>query len=144
MHKIKHYIDLIVEDGNEEYMECLSDMLCDTLYELKEYNYNHYKKYKCKLKGMAYNYKINEKLAKEIVEEMKPLGEYWNMDTIKSVIGDDVHGLANMYVVMNSLANDYSSVISLDDANTYVKMAHAWIDDADASENKIWKYFVEM
>ena len=90
---------------------------------------------------MAYNYQIDEELAEDIVKNMKPLGEYWNMETIASVIGNN-HRVEDMYVVMNSLVNDYQNVVSRDDAETYVKMADAWIDDVDGKENKIWWYFV--
>ena len=74
---------------------------------------------------------------------MKPLGEYWDMDTIASLIGNDSHRLEDMYVVMNSLANDYQNVVSTDDVDTYIKMAHAWLDDVDGHENKVWWYFVK-
>lgn len=140
---IKKYIEKIVQDGNQEEMEELSEMLQDVMYKLKEYDYNCYKKYKNKLKGMAYNYKIDKDLAHEIVENMKPLGEYWNMETIASVIGNDKHSLEDMYVVMNSLANDYQNIISLEDAEIYVSMAQAWLDDIDGHSNKIWWYFVK-
>ena len=73
---------------------------------------------------------------------MKPLGEYWSMETIASVIGNDTHRLEDMYVVMNSLANDYQNVVSLDNVETYIKMAHAWLDDVDQKEHKLWKYFI--
>lgn len=139
---IKTYIDRIVQNGTNEDMECLKDILSDSLYELKEYDNETYKKYKNKIKGMAYNYEIDEELAKEIVDNMKPLGEYWSMDTVASVIGNDNHKLTDMYVVMNSLINDYSNVISSDDTDTYVKMARAWLDDEDAKKHKLWKYFV--
>ena len=102
-----------------------------------------YKHYKNKLKGMAYNYTIDKHLAKEIVDNMYPLGEYWDIETISSVIGNDTHRVEDMYVVMNSLANDYQKVISLDDAGTYIKLAHSWLDDEDAKDNKIWWYFVD-
>ena len=48
-----------------------------------------------------------------------------------------------MYVVMNSLYNDFGNIISKDDVNTYIKMAHAWLDDIDSHKNKIWWYFVD-
>lgn len=140
---IKKYIKMIVDNGNQEDMECLSDMLTDVIYMLKTDHYDKYEKYKMKLYGMAYNYAFNDEMAYEIVEGMKPLGEYWNMETIKSVIGNDSHRLEDMYIVMNSLANDYQDIISLEDAETYIKMAHAWLDDPDAKEHKLWKYFVE-
>ena len=111
--------------------------------KLKEYNKEDYMEYKHKLCGMAYNYQIDKDLAHEIVEDMKPLGEYWNMDTVASVIGNDAHRLEDMYVVMNSLANDYQNVVSLDSADTYVRMAHAWLDDVDQKEHKLWKYFID-
>lgn len=140
---MKEYIDKIVLNGKQEDMNCLSNMLVDLLYKIKESDYNDFKKYKNKIKGMAYDYKVDEELAKEIVSDMKPLGEYWNMETIASVIGNDTHRLCDMYIVMNSLANDYQSVVSLDDTETYIKMAHAWLDDIDGKENKVWWYFVK-
>ena len=138
---IKLYIDKIVENGKREDMDCLSDMLIDLLYDLKERNYTEFKKYKNKLKGMAYDYKIDEDLAIEIVSNMTPLGEYWDIDTIRSVVGN-IDNIYDVYVVMNSLANDYKDVISLDDVDKYVGMTKAWIMDEDAPENKVWWYFV--
>jgi len=140
---IKKYIQMIVDNGKREDMECLSDMLSDVIYIMKDEHYDMYRKYKNKLKGMAYNYQIDKELAKEIVEDMKPLGEYWSMETVFNAIGNDNHRIEDMYVVMNSLVNDYNMTISPDDVETYIKMAHNWIDDIDGKENKIWKYFVE-
>lgn len=139
---VKKYVDKIVQNGKQEDMEELGDIFSDVMNELKEYNKEDYMEYKHKLCGMTYNYQIDEYMAHEIVEDMKPLGEYWNMNTIKSVIGNDNHRLEDMYVVMNSLANDYQNIISLEDAETYIKMARAWLDDLDAKEHKLWKYFV--
>ena len=44
---------------------------------------------------------------------------------------------------MNSLVNDYSNVIKPDEVETYINMAHSWIDDVDGKPNKIWWYFVK-
>ena len=140
---MKEYLKMIVNNGTQEDMDCLGDILIDALYEVKETNHEKYKKYKNKIKGMAYGYKVDKELAKEIVEDMKPLGEYWDMETIASAIGNDTHRLEDMYVVMNSLANDYKDIVSLEEPDTYVKMAHAWLDDIDAKHNKLWKYFME-
>lgn len=139
---MKEYIQKIVLNGNQNDMECLSEIMVEMLYDLKETNYDKFTKYKNKIKGMAYDYKIDGELAMEIVENMRPYGEVWSMETIQSVIGNDNHRLEDMYVVMNSLANDYSDIINVEEAETYVKMARAWIDDADAHKNKIWWYFV--
>lgn len=140
---MKEYIDKIVKNGKQQDMECLSEMLVDLLYDKKETDYDEFRKYKNKIKGMAYDYKIDKELAEEIVKDMKPLGEYWDMETVASVIGNDSHRLEDMYVVMNSLVNDYQNVVSPEEVETYIKMAHAWLDDVDGKENKIWWYFIK-
>lgn len=140
---IKTYVDKIVQNGKQEDMEELGEIFSNVMHELKEYNKDDYMEYKHKLCGMAYDYQIDRELAHEIVENMKPLGEYWNIETIASVIGNDTHRLEEMYVVMNSLANDYSNVISTDEVETYIKMARAWLDDVDQKEHKFWNYFVK-
>lgn len=140
---MKEYLKTIINNGKQEDMECLEDILIDALYEMKESNYDNFKKYKNKIKGMAYGYKVDKELAEEIVEDMKPLGEYWNMETIASVIQNDMHRLEDMYVVMNSLVNDYQNAISTEDVETYIKMARAWLDDVDGHNNKVWWYFVK-
>ena len=143
MGKIKKYIAMIVENGDQEQMECLSDMLSDVIYTLKDDHYEKYEKYKNKLYGMAYNYEIDEEMALEIVNNMEPVGELWNMETIKSVIGEDKHRLCDMYVVMNSLYNDYKDIIDKENVKVYIDMAHAWIDDVDGHKHKVWWYFVK-
>lgn len=139
---LKEYINKIIEKGKNEGMECLKDILVGSLLELKENKPEEFKKYKIKLLGMANDYEIDEEMAKEIVKDMKPLGEYWNIDTVANAINGDTHRLANMYVVMNSLANDYQGVINLEEVDTYINMAHAWLDDEDAKPHKAWNYFV--
>lgn len=139
---MKKYLDMIVEKGKKEDMDCLSDILVELMYELKESNHKEYKEYKNKIVGMAYDYKLDDELAHDIVEDMKPKGEYWSKETITSVVGN-VPNIDEVYVVMNSLVNDYGDVISPDEVETYVKMANAWINDADAKPNKVWKYFVD-
>lgn len=140
---MKEYINKIVANGKPEDMDCLSDIMVDLLCDLKETDKHEYKMYKMKIKGMAYDYTIDEEMAKEIVEDMKPLGEYWDMGTIKVAIEPDTHRTIDMYVVMNSLVNDYKDIINPDEVEKYIQMAHAWIDDIDGKDNKIWWYFVK-
>ena len=139
---MSEYIDKIIANGKKEDMECLKDIFTNAMSELKDINPSKYKEYKIKLKGMAYNYEIDEELAKEIVDNMKPLGEHWSIEEVSNANGEDNHRIEDVYVVMNSLANDYKDVISLDDTDTYVRLARAWLDDEDGKEHKVWKYFV--
>lgn len=143
---IKKYIEKIVDNGKKEDMEELSNMLEEVIYYIKENNYPKYKKYKNKLMGMAYEYKFDEEMAYEIVMNMLPVGEYWNLDTINQVkqkynLNTDLYEL---YVVMNGMVNDYGDIINKDDVETYVKMSLAFINDEDAVEHKVWKYFTKL
>ena len=140
---IRKYIDRIIEKDNKEHMWHLADMLTDALYDLKSYNKDRYHEYKNKIKGMAYDYEIDEEMAREIVKDMEPLGEQWNMETLSQLLANDTHKLCDMYVVMNALANDYKDIIPLAQRDTYIKMAHAWIDDVDGRDHKVWWYFVK-
>ena len=45
---------------------------------------------------------------------------------------------------MNSMANDYGEIISTEDVDTYVKLSEAFINDEDAVEHKVWKYFTKI
>ena len=142
--KIKEYIAKIIVNGDQKDMEELSEMLDESIMKLKIYDPECYKKYKTKLLGMAYNYKFDEEMAKEIVENMKPLSEVWDLNTTNSVKAE--YGInANdydFYIVMNSMINDYNEVIDKDDIETYVKMSNAFINDEDAVKNKVWKYYI--
>lgn len=141
--KIKEYIEKIVENGKQEDMKELSEMLDEAIIKVKLTEPDCYKKYKMKLMGMAYNYKFDYDMAKEIVDNMRPLGEYWNIDTTNKVKNDYRLNIddCEFYIVMNSLANDYGNIINKDDIEMYVKMANAFINDDDASKDKVWKYF---
>ena len=145
--KIIEYIDIIGQNKNPEDMEKLGDMLSELIYMTKESHPDIYEKYKMKLYGMAYNYKFTREMAEEIVENMKPRAEIWNYDTtiqVKNQYGLNNINSEDFYIVLNSLGNDYGDVINIDEVDTYVKMAKAWIDDKDAKENKVWIYFTKI
>ena len=144
--KIKKMLEIIIDKGKSEDMYALNDMLDELICDLKEKQPKLYKEYKMKLMGMAYDYKLNDDMAMEIVNNMKPLGEYWDYDTTSKVKKD--YGVnatdCDFYVVMNSLVNDYSKVIDKEDVETYVKMANAFINDDDAKKDKVWVYFTKI
>lgn len=145
--QINSYIEKIVNNGKPEDMEELSEILEDLMYIVKDYDEDCYEKYKMKLYGMAYNYKFTKEMAEEIVENMKPRAEIWDYETTNSV--KNQYGLNNInqedfYLVINSLGNDYADVISIEEVDTYVKMAKAWIEDKDAKEDKTWIYFTKI
>ena len=144
--KIKKMLEVIINKGKTEDMYKLNDMLDELICDLKEKQPKLYKEYKMKLMGMAYDYKFDEDMAIEIVNNMKPLGEYWDYETTSKVKRDyDINATdCDFYVVMNSLVNDYNKIIDKEDAETYVKMANAFINDDDAKKDKIWIYFTKI
>lgn len=144
--KIKKMLEIIIDKGKTEDMYKLNDMLDELICDLKEQKPKLYKEYKMKLMGMAYDYKFDEDMAIEIVNNMKPLGEYWDYETTSKVKKDyGVNAIdCDFYVVMNSLVNDYSKIIDKEDVETYVKMANAFINDDDAKKDKVWIYFTKI
>lgn len=144
--KIKKMLEVIIDKGKTEDMYKLNDMLDELICDLKEKQPKLYKEYKMKLMGMAYDYKFDEDMAIEIVNNMKPLGEYWDYETTSKVKRDyDINATdCDFYVVMNSLVNDYSKIIDKEDVETYVKMANAFINDDDAKKDKVWIYFTKI
>lgn len=144
--KIKKMLEVIIDKGKTEDMYKLNDMLDKLICDLKEKQPKLYKEYKMKLMGMAYDYKFDEDMAIEIVNNMKPLGEYWDYETTSKVKRDyDINATdCDFYVVMNSLVNDYNKVIDKEDVETYVKMANAFINDEDAIKDKVWIYYTKI
>ena len=140
---MKEYLRRIIDVGSREDMECLGEIFIELLEKLKQTDEMQFKRYKNKIKGMAYNYEIDEELAKEIVSEMIPLGEEWDMETVRSATIESPHSLNDLYVVMNSLANDYSEIIPITEVATYTRMTNAWLEDPDAPSHKVWWYFIK-
>ena len=49
----------------------------------------------------------------------------------------------DFYVVLNSAYNDYRDVFG-DSLDTYVRYTEAFINDEDAKEGKVFKYFTQI
>lgn len=143
---IKDYIDKIVKNGNQEDMEYLSDILEELMYKLKKYDSDCFHHYKMKLYVMANGEVLNEELAKDIVHDMRPDGEHWNMNQttqVKNQYGITDISDVDFYIVMNMAYNDYKSLFG-EDVNLYVKYTKAFIHDEDAKTNKVFKYFTKV
>jgi len=141
--EIKKYIDRIVEEGTDEDMEKLSDIMIDLIYDLKRYDEEKAHKYKMCLYKMAYGEVLSEKMAKHIVEEMKPEGEHWTIEQTTSV--KNQYGFADIrdidfWVVMNMAYNDYKDIFR-DNIEMYARFSYAFIKDPDAKQGKVFRYF---
>lgn len=142
--KIEHYIRKIVDDGDRREMEELSDILVDVVDIIKKYDEDCYKEYKYKLRKMAYGDEITEEEAREIVRNMRPEGERWNIEQTSQMQRD--YGYENIdsvkfYLVANQGFNDYREVFG-DNLETYIRYTEAFINDPDAGPHKVEKYFL--
>lgn len=143
--KIKEMIETVISKGKTEDMLKLNDMLNELICDLKVENPKLYREYKKELYETAYGKVIMEDKAIEIVEEMRPFGEKWDIETIEKVSVDNMikGNKSDVYLVMNSLYNDYYDVFG-EDTDTYVKMTKSWLDDKDAVEDKVYEYFMNI
>lgn len=143
---IEEYIEKIVENGKVEDMEELSDMLETTMEILKDYDKDCYKDLEMKLYKMAYGSHLNKKMAEKIVDKMRPYGMRWSLEEIKNMLRQ--RGLNNIdeiefFTVINSAYNDYKDLFN-EDTESYVRFAIDFIEDEDAKQGKVFKYFTQI
>lgn len=143
---IQDYVEKIIDNGDIESMRELSYMLEDAVEEVKKYDEHKYKEYAMKLYKLAYGETLNRELADNIVHNMKPYGMKWTLEEIRGLQSDfninDIRGI-DVYVVMNSAYNDYKDLFK-DDIENYIKFTVDFIEDEDAEEGKVFKYFTTI
>ena len=143
---MEEYIDKIVEKGSKEDMEELSAILIKVVDNLDD---DKKEKVKKKLYEMAYGKVLTKDMAEEVVHNMKPYGEFWDIDTTTEV--KKQHGIDNIkdidfYVVMNMIYNDNKDTIDrfIQDDNkleAYISLAKDFILDVDGKKDKLYDYF---
>ena len=143
---IEEYIEKIVENGKIEDMEELSDMLEITLEIVKNYDKECYKDLEMKLYKMAYGSHLNKKMAEKIVDKMRPYGMRWNFEETRNMLRQ--RGLNNIdenefFTVINSGYNDYKNLFN-EDVESYIRFAIDFIEDEDAKQGKVFKYFTQI
>lgn len=141
--KIRKYITKIVDDGSQEDMRKLADILVQSIEQMQNYNIDMYDDYTMKLYKLAYGCELDEDLATEIVNEMQPYGQRWSMQETEKIQRDynlnDIRPV-DFYVVMNQGFNDFNKIWG-DDLSMYIKYTDAFINDIDAKKGKVFKYF---
>lgn len=142
--EIERYIRKIVNDGDRQEMEELSDILVEVVDIIKKYDEDCYDEYKMKLHKMAYGNEIPLEVAEDIVHKMRPEGQRWSINETEQMQRD--YGLDNInpvsfYLVMNQGFNDYRDVFG-DSLDTYIRYTKAFICDEDAKPNKVLNYFL--
>ena len=139
-------IQKIVDNGRIEDMKTLSDILEDTMEELKKYDQDCFNEYMMELYKMAYGNTLNKQMAEEIGHKMKQNREKWSIDETQRIMQQ--YGINNVknadfYVVINSAYNDYRDLFQ-DDIEKYVRFTMNFIQDEDAKIDKVFLYFTEI
>lgn len=145
--EIKKYIADIVENGNEEDMNKLHEMLEEVVCTLKEECPDMYNYYKMCLYELAYGKTINEEMADKWVKNMMPVGKHWTLEetneAMKSMNYQD--NPIEFFTVANMMYNDYYNLVK-ENEEMALKLAHDWLNDEDAKDCKLyeyWKYVVK-
>lgn len=140
---IQDYIEKIVDNGDIESMRELAYMLEDTIEEVQKYDEHKYKKYAMKLYKLAYGETLSRDMAEDIVNSMSPYGMKWTLEETKDLQArfglTDLRSI-DVFVVMNSAYNDYRDIFD-DNVELYIKFATDFIEDEDAGNGKVFKYF---
>lgn len=139
---IKNYIEKIGESRDISKMQRLGEILEELIYMTKEHHHDLYKKYKLELKEMAYGQVIDEETAVEWVKGMSPYHEHWTIEQTYEAMQNLNYNLDKIefYVVANMMYNDYYNIVK-DDVTLALKLAHDWLKDDDAKENKLYNYW---
>lgn len=125
--------------------EDLEDIICDMLCDLKQDDTHLYNKFKAILDDIVYD--IDEDEAVDIVHSFKPNGEAFSVDKVKEILhktGKSTEDYVDYYLVMNMMYNDYKPYAEskrLDIQDFCIEMSKLFIEDIDAPEHKVSKYF---
>ena len=139
---IKKYIRKIVDEGNNDEMEKLSDILVEVTELIKKYDEDKYKEYKLCLYKMAYGDEMTEETAIECVKKMKPYGIRWQIDETEKMQRErNLNDLRvpDFFYAMNQGFNDFRNVLG-DNIENYVRYADNFINDEDARKDKVLAY----
>ena len=146
--EIEKYIRKIVNDGDRQEMEELSDILVEVVDIIKKYDEDCYRKYKMELYEMAYGKVLTDDIKREWVMKMRPSPK-WTEEQVMSLT--DRYGIEvpymSAFVIINMLYSDMKSALGTgddeDSLNRYLKATTDWYYDEDAKvdgEEKLYNY----
>lgn len=131
---------------NPEKTEKLSEIVDEMHKKLKMHCPSDYYNMLSKMHCVVYGPHFDEETAKMAVDDMHNVddshGGHWSMEQTNSIA--DQQGIkekADFYYVMNMLWSDFNKVLG-NDANLYVKMAKAYMEDPDAEKGKPFRMWL--
>ena len=148
MHKM--YVEKIITKANKEDMIKLEEIFDKAVEHVKECDPKLYDCLELELYEILNGEKLTEDKSIEWVSKMKPYGERWNMEEIKTfqkTYNTNIP-IYCMFTIMNMLYNDMKDVLGRGeeqvDIEKYIKATVDWYDDKDlhiTGEEKLYRYW---
>lgn len=144
MHKI--YTDKIVEKGDKNSMIELGCIFNEAMDHIKMCDHDLYDDLEEDMYEIIYGERFTEDRARDIITDMRPYGMKKTLEESKRMMSQ--HGITSIdpidfWIVINSMMNDYYDIFGEDD-EMYVKLTKHFINDEDAGEHKVYKYFTKI
>ena len=143
----QNLIDKYIDESSEEDMHKLTHKMDCFVEEVREHHPEMVDKFLMKV-DFILNPDFTKETAKYVVSKMKnkdgTTGEHWNYDTTTKVLEAKGYHFkpCDWYVTLNLIYSDYFKSGRTDD--TYVELAHDFLADVDAPDNKIKRYWRAM
>lgn len=150
---IKDNIEKIVQKGNDEDMQKLSDILEKSLDRMQDLEPDKYNEYNMCIYELANGKILTDEMKREWVRNMKPLAK-WTEEDVANVVGqyDIKIPITSCYLILNMLYSDMKSAFGSGDneesLKRYINGMNDWYFDEDAKNTKeakiynYWKYIV--
>lgn len=145
--KYRELIEKYIDDSDDEAMEMLAYKTDKFVEEVREMHPEMVDKFLMKV-DLILNPSFSKEAAKYVVSKMKnkdgTTGEHWNYETTTSVLESKGYDFkpCDWYYVLNMVYSDYYKSGRSDD--TYIELAHDFLSDNDAPQNKAKKYYKAM
>lgn len=135
----------LMDAKNTEGVHYIKHLFKSMLADMKHADKDRYSDIKCKLYRHAYGNHLNEQLANDWVSSMKnedgTVGGHWTINETEGV-NTKHHNKWDWYATLNMIYSDYyNPKFSTDD---YLYLANKFLDDKDASEDKLLKYYFHI
>lgn len=143
---IRTISDAIYHNDDRCKMEKMNQVYYKLADYVKEYHPDMYLEFVDMAEAVAYE--LDRSKADTIVMNMRPYGQRWSYDDIKSFVGERGVGekeACDYYLVMNMMYNDYKRTADrygLDRADFYFDLSWDFINDEDGKTHKVAKYFM--
>lgn len=143
---IRRVSDMVYHDDDRYKMEEMNKVYYRMADYIRDHHPDAYEGFVMEAEEVAYNMSRTD--AENLVLAMRPFGQHWSYDEIKSFVterGVDSNDVCDYYLVMNMMFNDYNRTAkqyAVDRPEFYYDMAWDFINDEDGPTHKVAKYFM--